>query len=154
MSRCNIKKVSMFTAFILGFSLIFVLLGATATAIGGFLFSKSYLISRIAGVIVIIFGLYFLGLFKKPLQFLNYEKRFHVKKIRAGIIGSFIIGLAFAFGWTPCIGPILGAILGLASVQETVGQGIFLLSIYSLGLGLPFLQPPLQRRHFSKRSTK
>lgn len=148
------KTIAASLAFILGFSLIFVLLGATATAIGGFLFSKSYLISRIAGVIVIIFGLYFLGLFKKPLQFLNYEKRFHVKKIRAGIIGAFIIGLAFAFGWTPCIGPILGAILGLASVQETVGQGIFLLSVYSLGLGLPFLLTAIATQTFLETFNK
>ena len=102
------KTIFASLAFIFGFSLIFVLLGATATAVGSFLLSKFTLISKIAGIFIIILGLHFLGLFKKSLQFLNYEKRFHVKKIKAGVVSSFVVGLAFAFGWTPCIGPILG----------------------------------------------
>jgi cytochrome c-type biogenesis protein len=130
--------VAAFT-FILGFSIIFVLLGATATTLGKFLLSKFYLISKIAGVVVIILGLHFLGLFEKSLQFLNYEKRFHLKTIRVGILSSFVVGIAFAFGWTPCVGPILGPILFLAGGQDSVGQGILLLSVYSLGLGIPFL---------------
>jgi cytochrome c-type biogenesis protein len=133
------KTVITSLAFILGFSVIFVLLGATATAFGKFLLSKFYLISKISGIIVIILGLHFLGLFEKYLQFLNYEKRFHVRKIQVGILGSFVVGLAFAFGWTPCVGPILGPILFLAGGQDSVGQGILLLSVYSLGLGVPFL---------------
>lgn len=142
------KTIVTSLAFILGFSLIFVLLGATATAIGQFLLSKVALISKIAGVIVIILGLHFLGLFEKSLQFLNYEKRFHVRQIRPGIVGSFVIGLAFAFGWTPCVGPILGPILFLAGGQETVWQGIFLLSVYSLGLGVPFLLTAIATHSF------
>ncbi len=133
------KTVITAIAFIVGFSIVFVLLGATATTLGKLLLSKTVIISKIAGVIVIILGLHFLGLFKKSLQFLDYEKRFHIKNIRPGIVGAFVIGLAFAFGWTPCIGPILGPILFLAGGQNTVWNGIFLLSIYSLGLGVPFL---------------
>ncbi len=133
------KTVITAIAFILGFSVVFVLLGATATTVGKLLLSKMVLISKIAGIIVIILGLHFLGLFKKSLQFLNYEKRFHVKNIQPGIVGAFVIGLAFAFGWTPCIGPILGPILFLAGGQDTVWKGIFLLCVYSLGLGVPFL---------------
>lgn len=142
------KTVITSLAFILGFSVIFVLLGATATALGKFLLSKFDLISKIAGIIIIILGLHFLGVFKKYLQFLNYEKRFHVKKIQAGVLSSFIVGLAFAFGWTPCIGPILGMILALAGGQDTVGQGILLLSVYSLGLGLPFLLTAIATQTF------
>lgn len=133
------KTVITSLAFVVGFSVVFVLLGATATTIGKFLLSKIVLISKIAGIIVIILGLHFLGLFKKSLQFLNYEKRFHVQNIQPGIASAFVVGLAFAFGWTPCIGPILGPILFLAGGQDTVWSGIFLLSIYSLGLGVPFL---------------
>ncbi len=148
--RKNVLSKTIMTslAFILGFSVIFVLLGATATAVGSFLLSKFAFISKIAGVIIIILGLHFLGVFKKSLQFLNYEKRIHVKKIRAGVVSSFIIGLAFAFGWTPCIGPILGMILALAGAQDTVGQGILLLSAYSLGLGLPFLLTAIATQRF------
>lgn len=122
--------------FILGFSAVFVSLGASATYIGQFLNDKLPLFSKIAGVVVIIFGLHVMGVFRIP--FLQYEKRFHSTSKRLGLFGSFLIGLAFAFGWTPCIGPILGAILAFASTQETVKEGVFLLSAYSLGLGIPF----------------
>ena len=123
--------------FIAGFSIVFIALGASATAFGQFLHEKINLISKIAGVVIIIFGLHMTGLFKIP--FLNYEQRFHTQGKPLGFFGAFIVGLAFAFGWTPCIGPILAAILAIASQQETVGQGILLLSSYSLGLGIPFL---------------
>lgn len=122
--------------FILGFSVVFILLGASATFLGKFLLSRLAILYKVAGVIIIIFGLHLLGLFKIP--FLNYEKRFHSRTKPLGFLGAFLVGLAFAFGWTPCIGPILAGILLVASNQETVGQGIVLLSFYSLGLGIPF----------------
>ena len=122
--------------FILGFSLVFIGLGASATVVGQFLHDQINVISKIAGVIIIIFGLHMIGIFKIP--FLNYEKRFNTSK-PIGLFGAFVVGLAFAFGWTPCIGPQLAAILTIASQQATVWKGITLLSIYSLGLGVPFL---------------
>jgi len=123
--------------FILGFSVIFIGLGASATVLGKFLLSKLSLLSKIAGIVIIIFGLHIAGAFK--LNFLNYEKRFHVGQKPSGLLGPFLIGLAFAFGWTPCVGPVLAPILALSAKQETVKQGIILLSMYSLGLAIPFL---------------
>ncbi len=122
--------------FIAGFTLIFVLMGAAATSIGRLLNENLSLISKIAGGIIIIFGLHMIGIFK--IGFLNYEKRFHLQEKKLGIFGSFAVGSAFAFGWTPCIGPVLAGILAIASQQETVTQGIVLLFVYSLGLGIPF----------------
>ncbi|MFA6469541.1 MAG: cytochrome c biogenesis protein CcdA [Bacteroidota bacterium] len=122
--------------FIAGFTLIFVLMGAAATSIGQILNENLTLISKIAGAIIIVFGLHMIGIFK--IGFLNYEKRFHLQEKKLGILGSFAVGAAFAFGWTPCIGPVLAGILAIASQQETVLQGIILLFVYSLGLGIPF----------------
>ena len=123
-------------AFILGFSIVFVALGATATFAGQLLLSKMNVLSKIAGVVIVIFGLHMAGVFK--IRFLNYEKKFHASNKPVGLLGTFVVGLAFAFGWTPCVGPILAGILGLAMIEETVGEGIKLLSAYSLGLGIPF----------------
>jgi len=137
-ARASMGKIAVnCVLFVLGFSVVFISLGASATYIGQFLNDKLPLFSKIAGVVVIIFGLHVMGVFRIP--FLNYEKRFHATSKRLGLFGSFLVGLAFAFGWTPCIGPILGAILAFASTQETVKEGVLLLSAYSLGLGLPFL---------------
>ena len=122
--------------FISGFTLIFVLMGAAATSIGQLLNENLSLISKIAGVIIIIFGLHMIGIYK--IGFLNYEKRFHLQEKKLGLFGSFTIGAAFAFGWTPCIGPVLAGILAIASQQDTVMKGILLLFVYSLGLGIPF----------------
>lgn len=123
--------------FVLGFSLIFIALGASATILGQFLLPKVGILSKIAGVVIVLFGLHMAGVFR--IGVLNYEKRFHITAKRVGVLGSFIVGLAFAFGWTPCIGPILAAILAYAGMQDTVSQGIALLSVYSLGLGVPFI---------------
>lgn len=123
--------------FVLGFSVVFILLGATATAAGKFLLENLPIFSQIAGVIIIIFGLHMAGVFK--IKYLQYEKRIHTQTKPLGFLGSFVVGLAFAFGWTPCIGPILGTILGIAAQKETVWQGIVLLTSYSAGLGIPFL---------------
>ncbi len=132
-----LKKVSLNTVlFVLGFSVVFVALGASATFIGDFLLSKLSLFNKVAGAIIMILGLHLLGVFR--IRFLNYEKRFHAKRRPLGLLGSFLMGLAFAFGWTPCIGPILAGILLLASNQDTVTKGVVLLSSYSLGLGIPF----------------
>jgi cytochrome c-type biogenesis protein len=140
------KKVTLNSLlFVLGFSVVFVALGASATAIGHFLLQKLILFTRIAGVIIIVFGLHMVGLFR--IKFLNYEKKFHTGK-KIGTFGSFVAGLAFAFGWTPCIGPVLAAILAIAAQEDTIGKGIVLLSVYSLGLGIPFLLTSLSINAF------
>ena len=122
--------------FILGFSTVFVGLGATASAFGQVLHEHFARLSLLAGIAIIVMGLHFLGVFRFAL--LYREARVDVQK-PVGIWGAYIMGLAFGFGWTPCIGPILAAILAVAASQETVGRGIALLAAYSAGLGLPFL---------------
>ena len=134
--------------FIAGFSLVFVTLGASATIAGKFLLSKLSLFSQAAGIIIVIFGLHTMGIFK--IKYLDFEKRINVRNKAYGMIGSFFVGLAFAFGWTPCIGPILGAILAIASTRDSVSQGILLLSVYSLGLGIPFLITAVAMNGFLK----
>ena len=134
----HLGRVAFNTAFfVLGFSIVFIALGASASFIGTWLLKNQELFNRVAGVIIFLFGLHVSGLIK--IKALNYEKRFQAGDKRFGVIGSILIGMAFAFGWTPCIGPILGSILTLAAVQETVWQGIILLVFYSAGLGIPFL---------------
>jgi cytochrome c-type biogenesis protein len=123
--------------FILGFSLVFVSLGASATYLGQFLMERLTIFGKIAGVLLIIFGLHTIGVFKIP--FLLNEARVQANTKPASMIGAVIVGISFAFGWTPCIGPILSAILLVAAQQDSVNQGIVLLSIYSLGLAIPFL---------------
>jgi cytochrome c-type biogenesis protein len=123
--------------FVAGFSLIFTLLGATATEIGRLLAAHAGVVGKVAGTIVILFGLHLTGLL--PIKWLYYQKRADTAAFKAGYVGSFFMGLAFAFGWTPCIGPILSGILALAATRETVGQGMSLLFVYSLGLGIPFV---------------
>jgi cytochrome c-type biogenesis protein len=124
-------------AFVLGFSTVFVALGATASMIGQFVREWSLVLSYVAGVVIIIMGLHFLGLFRIGLFY--REARFQVERKPAGPGGAYVMGLAFAFGWTPCIGPILAAILAVAGAQDTVATGAAMLGVYSLGLGLPFL---------------
>jgi len=123
--------------FVLGFSTIFVMLGAGANVVGQFLLSQREILSQIAGVIIIIFGLHFLGVFRVAL--VNMEMRYHYQAKPAGLFGSYLVGIAFALGWTPCIGPVLAVVLAVASAQDTVGQGALLLMLYSLGLGIPFM---------------
>ena len=123
-------------AFVLGFSTVFVTLGAAASVVGRFVASYSGPLAVVGGVIIIVMGLHFLGVFRIPL--LQRQARIDVDS-QAGPGGSYLMGLAFGFGWTPCIGPVLGAILFVAGSEETVFQGALLLAIYSLGLGLPFL---------------
>lgn len=123
--------------FIIGFSVTFILLGATATWVGQLLLSRMRLLGQLAGLLLIVFGIHLTGLVK--INFLYRDKRFHNVEKPRGLLGAFVLGLAFAFGWTPCIGPILASIMAIASTRETVGQGMFLLAVYSAGLGIPFL---------------
>jgi len=134
------KRYTLVTAaisFVLGFTSIFVMLGVGATKIGGFFLRWQQQMTCIAGVIIILNGLNFLGIVR--LSFLSREARFQIRSMSIGPAGAFILGLAFAFGWTPCIGPILGLILALAASKETMIEGASLLAIYSLGLGVPFI---------------
>lgn len=124
-------------AFVLGFSLVFIALGASATALGQKLLGALPVLARVAGVLIIIFGIHMTGLVRIP--FLAYERRFQAGGGGRGLASAFVMGLAFAFGWTPCIGPILAAILAVAANADTVGQGVLLLGAYSAGLGIPFL---------------
>lgn len=123
--------------FVSGFALVFVLLGASATALGSALKYYQVWLQRIGGVLIILFGLYAMGVFK--LRFLQMEKRVHLERKPLGYLGSVLVGMAFAAGWTPCIGPILGGILGMAATQGDVSRGMVLLGSYSAGLAVPFL---------------
>jgi cytochrome c-type biogenesis protein len=124
--------------FVLGFSAVFITFGASATALGGLLLSWRYELGIVAGVVVLLFGLHLAGLL--PLRFLEREARFHAAEVKGGrVVGAFLLGLAFAFGWTPCIGPVLGVILTMSASTADLGAGTALLAVYSLGLGLPFL---------------
>jgi cytochrome c-type biogenesis protein len=133
-------------AFVLGFSTVFISLGATATAVSGVLARNSILLGQIAGVVIVIFGLHFMGAFR--ISFLNFEKRFNIQSKPAGIVGSYILGLAFAFGWTPCVGPILASVLMVAASGDSVLYGTSLLAIYAAGLGIPFLIAALAVKPF------
>jgi len=131
--KINLTPIIYFT---LGFSIIFVIFGMAATFIGQLLLKNSNEFRIIAGSIIIIFSLHIMGIFK--LNFLNFEKKYYSKNNK-GLFGSLLMGMAFAFGWTPCIGPILGSILILASTEENINRGILLLLFYSLGLAIPFI---------------
>jgi cytochrome c-type biogenesis protein len=138
-------------AFVLGFSSVFVALGAAATLVGALLLEHKRSLGMIGGVIIIVLGLHTMGVFK--IQWLLGERRANVKSRPLGLAGAYVVGLAFAFGWTPCIGPILAAIIFYASQQETVTQGVVLLSAYSAGLGIPFLLSALAVNWFFKASS-
>ena len=131
--KINIRPLILFT---LGFSFVFIIFGAAASYLGQVLLQNSETLRIIAGLIIIIFSLQLIGIIN--INFLNFEKKIYTQK-NNNIWFSFIIGMAFGFGWTPCIGPILGSILALASTEETVFKAIILLSFYSLGLAIPFI---------------
>ena len=122
--------------FCFGFSTVFIILGASASFLGQTLLQNSETLRVIAGVVIIIFSLQLIGLIN--ISYLNFEKRFEAKKSK-NILFPYLIGLAFGFGWTPCIGPILGSILALASIEETLSKAIILLTFYSVGLAIPFV---------------
>tara|TARA_B100000945_G_scaffold312716_1_gene307644 strand:- start:561 stop:1265 length:705 start_codon:yes stop_codon:yes gene_type:complete len=129
----NLLPLILFTV---GFSIVFIIFGAASTFLGQILLQNSFELRIFAGVVIIIFSLQIIGLIN--LNFLNYEKRVHTNNNK-NIYSPILIGMAFAFGWTPCIGPILGSILVLASTEESINKGILLLSVYSLGLAIPFI---------------
>jgi cytochrome c-type biogenesis protein len=146
------RAVVMSIAFVLGFSIVFVSLGASATALGALLMEHLALLGRIAGVIIILFGLHMMGVLR--IGWLYAEKRVQTTKKPAGFFGAILVGIAFAFGWTPCIGPILSAILFVAAAQETVSQGVQLLAVYSAGLGVPFIATSLAINQFLAASAR
>jgi cytochrome c-type biogenesis protein len=134
--RVKRETVTAAILFVAGFSTVFVALGASASVIGSLIRAYSGLLATIAGVAIIVMGLHFLGV--TPIALLHRQKRLEVAK-PVGLWGAYVIGLAFAFGWTPCIGPILAAILAVAASEQTVAKGAGLLAVYSLGLGIPFI---------------
>jgi len=135
-------------AFILGFSIVFITLGAISTSVGQLLAMYKSKLAIVAGVVIIVFGLHLTGIFK--IKALYSDARLHNVKGGSTPWGAFVIGFAFAFGWTPCVGPILAVILGFAATQDSVSKGIALLAIYSLGLAVPFLLTSLGIQRFLK----
>jgi cytochrome c-type biogenesis protein len=133
-------------AFILGFSLVFISLGASATALGHFILAKKSVLAKVAGAVIIIFGFHTMGVLR--IEWLYQEKRMQTQRKPAGPVGAMLVGIAFAFGWTPCIGPILAGILAIAATRSGVGEGVRLLAAYSLGLGVPFFATALAINRF------
>jgi cytochrome c-type biogenesis protein len=150
--RVRVLTVANSAVFVLGFSAVFIALGASSSIVGQWLFEYQDWIRIIGGVLVIIFGLFIAGFFK--LDFLMKEKKYHLKGRPAGFVGTFVIGMTFAAGWTPCIGPILGSILVYASAKGSAVYGVKLLSVYSLGLAVPFLLCSLAFNSFLTYSKK
>ncbi|MFN3743490.1 MAG: cytochrome c biogenesis CcdA family protein [Hyphomicrobiaceae bacterium] len=132
--------------FVLGFTTVFVGLGAGASMFGQLIQTYKYELSMAAGVVIILFGLHFVGLLNIPL--LHADKRYRADMHGASYLGAYVIGLAFAFGWTPCIGPILAAVLTLAASEGSLGTGVRMLAVYSLGLGVPFVLAAVAIRPF------
>jgi cytochrome c-type biogenesis protein len=151
-SATRARIVGLSGAFVLGFSIVFIALGATASAFGQFvrsllayqvsIFGMTFgLLPVIAGVVIALMGLHFLGVFR--FGWMDREARVQVKRRPAGPLGALVVGIAFGFGWTPCIGPVLGTILFVAGSEDTVASGALLLAAYSLGMGIPFLAAAL-----------
>jgi len=145
-SRLRWATVSHSLCFIIGFSLVFILMGASATYLGQLLVQHQYWIMKGGGVLIILLGIHFTGIIHIP--FLHTEKRFEMRKKPLGYAGSFLVGLVFAAGWTPCIGPILSTILIYASTSKNVSTGVLLLTYYSVGLGIPFFLSSLAVNSF------
>ena len=139
-------------AFVMGFTVIFVAMGASATALGKFLYNQAPILEKIAGTLLVIFGLHMMGVFR--IRLLENDKRIQSNRKPAGPLGAFLVGTAFAFAWTPCIGPILGGILAMASSRESVGEGMQMLAAYSLGLGIPFLLTSVAINQFFAAAAK
>ncbi len=132
--------------FVLGFSTVFVAMGATASALSGLIIEHIDVLAPLAGVVIMILGLHFLGVFRIFLLF--REARFQVASRPVGLLGAYVVGLAFAFGWTPCVGPVLAAVLMVAGSEDSIAYGASLLGFYALGLGIPFLLSALAMERF------
>ncbi len=144
LSKLMLNSIS----FIFGFSIVFIMLGAISTEVGQLIARYKSLLAQVAGVVIILFGLHLTGIFR--INALYADKRLHGVKGGSTVGGAFLIGFAFAFGWTPCVGPILAVILGFAAAQDSVLKGIALLAVYSLGLAVPFLLTALALERFLK----
>jgi cytochrome c-type biogenesis protein len=147
-SRLLNKVMLNSASFILGFSVVFITLGAISTEVGQILARYKSTLAQVAGVVIILFGLHLTGIFR--INALYADKRLHNVKGGSTAGGAFLIGFAFAFGWTPCVGPILAVILGFAAAQDSVLKGVILLAVYSLGLAVPFLVTSLALERFLK----
>lgn len=145
----RLPAVGLGLCFVLGFSTIFVLLGASATALGQLLLAYRYELNIVGGAIIIVFGLFLIGLLRP--SWMMRDVRFHATVPGGRPASAYLLGLAFAFGWTPCIGPILGAILTVGAASATVASGIWLLAIYSLGLGVPFILAAIFTESLARR---
>ncbi len=132
--------------FVFGFATVFILMGASATALSRVVIQHIDTLSYIAGVVIVLFGFHYMGLFR--IGFLNFEKRFHLENKPSGVAGSYLLGLAFAFGWTPCVGPILATILMVAAGSDSIAYGTSLLGTYAAGIGVPFLIAALAVKPF------
>jgi cytochrome c-type biogenesis protein len=154
-SQLRAKVVGSTAMFVLGFSLVFILFGASASMLGGLVNRYQDVLRIIGGAVIIVLGLHISGVFR--IRFLDVEKRMHLSQKPVHALGTLVVGMAFGAGWSPCVGPLLGSILALAASQGTVGQGMLLLAIYSLGLAIPFLVLSLFAHlvlAFVKRGTK
>jgi cytochrome c-type biogenesis protein len=138
--------------FVVGFALIFALLGAIASSIGATLNAHKLLLERVAGLLLVLFGLFLTGLVRLPV--LSQESRVHVAAAEPALLRSALVGVAFGAGWSPCIGPVLGSILALAAAGTTLAQGVLLLVVYSLGLGIPFLLAALFVQGFARQARR
>lgn len=145
----RLSALALSLCFVLGFSTVFVILGASATALGQLLVRYQYETNIAGGIIVMVFGLFMTGVIKLP--WLEHDVRFHGTIRGSRPLAAYLVGLAFGFGWSPCIGPVLGAILTVSAASATVSSGIALLSAYSLGLGVPFLATAMFTSAFLKR---
>tara|TARA_B100000686_G_C16579195_1_gene857187 strand:+ start:153 stop:896 length:744 start_codon:yes stop_codon:yes gene_type:complete len=145
-SEVGHRIVASALVFVLGFSVVFVVLGASASALNALIVENIGVISKVAGAVIVTFGLHYAGLLRIP--FLYRDARFHTDKVPAGLAGAFVVGIAFGFGWTPCIGPILATILAVAASSDSLGYGVSLLGTYALGLGIPFIVAAFAFRPF------
>ncbi len=145
----RLPAIGLSLCFVLGFSTVFIVLGASASALGRMVIGYRYELNLVGGAIVILFGLFLTGLIRP--SWMMREARFHANIPGGKVASAYVLGLAFAFGWTPCIGPILGAILTVGAGSATVGEGVALLAVYSLGLGIPFLLAALFTDSLTRR---